>query len=155
MVTLKLLLKTIVSFYIMLSLISCENMEKKTDFTYQDTALSANFVAQPNINRIATAAKIQGVWYSSKSGNKYKWEFNGNKLSKNLIYSFGEAGEPQSYQIDFLNGFDGKSDEFGNYICLFYDHSKKGISYQILKITEQEIVLQSKFKEKIVLKSRF
>ncbi|MFK7949534.1 MAG: hypothetical protein AB8G11_18220 [Saprospiraceae bacterium] len=152
MITLKFLQRIFLSLCIALTYVSCETLEEEPNLSYENKISNASFVAQRNINTIATAKRIQGVWNSSKSGDKYKWNFDGNVLSKNIVYSFGEIGTSQSYQVKYLNGFAGESDMFGDFIYLTRENSDKGISYQILKATKQEIILQSKYDDRIILK---
>lgn len=152
MISNKIVLRIFVGLFV-ISMMSCESLDDESVVSYNkgDSTSRASFIAHKNSNKIITASRINGVWNSSKGGDKYKWVFSGNKLLKSTIYSFGETGVAQSYDLKFLNGFDGTSDEFGNFIYLKKVDSAKGICYEILKATEHNIVLKSKFGDRIIL----
>ena len=84
MKTLKLLPKIFVFICIVFAYMSCEVLEEESSFTTNNIS-NATFVAQKNINKTETKKRIQGIWNSSKSGDKYKWSFNDNTLSKSTI----------------------------------------------------------------------
>ena len=145
-----LLFKFVLSAFIILFITNCE-IQEETTIQAEDYAKSVKLVSDKISAKAKTSDRLQGSWTSNQVGNKYKWTIEGDKLYKNIIFSFGEASEPQEYKITYLNGFDGKIDEAGNYISIQHVKSEKGIIYRIVKITNQYITLSSKFNEKIVL----
>lgn len=149
--TIKLNLSIIAYLCVTGLLISCETTTNDTNISYVETS-NASFVVQKTTNTVETKTRIQGTWKSSKGGDKYKWVFNDNSLAKSTIYSFGEIGEPQMYNLKYLNGFNGQNDAFGDYVYLLHEGSDKGVCYLIRNANANQVILESKFGDKIILK---
>lgn len=144
-----LLIKLLLFAFTLLSFTNCKT-EYPSDEVFQNKA-QASLISSSNQSKEKTADLIQGVWTSNQGGSKYKWVFEGDKLLKNNIYSFGEVGKPIDYKMQFLDGFNGELDDAGKFIFIQLDNENNGITYQILKVTEKNIVLGTKFNETIVL----
>lgn len=111
----------------------------------------SNSINKSNFFKENTNKLIQGSWTSNQGGGKYKWVFKDNKLFKSNIYSFGEIDKPSVYKLYFLSDFDGDINEKGRFIFIQFDDEKNGITYEILKITDKNIILSSKFNQTITL----
>lgn len=145
----KLLFKLSLFVFTLISFISCE-IEHPSEEVFLNK-VQASLISESNQYKEKTATLIQGSWSSNQGGSKYKWVFEGEKLHKNNIYSFGEVGKPIEYKLQYLNGFNGEPDDSGKFIFIQFDNENNGLTYQILKITEQKIVLGTKFNETIIL----
>lgn len=135
--------------FMLFSFTNCK-IEKPSEEVFQNK-VRASLISESNQFKEKTASLIQGVWTSNQGGSKYKWVFEGEKLLKNNIYSFGEVGKPIDYKLQFLNGYNGELDDAGKFIFIQLDNESNGITYQILKVTEKNLVLGTKFNETIVL----
>lgn len=130
---------------ILIIFINCESQSSKV---FENRT---SVICESNEFREKTSTIIQGIWTSNQSGSKYKWIFEEDKLFKSNIYSFGEIGKPIEYDLYFLDDFNGDINENGKFIFIKFDSENNGVTYKIVKVTERNIILCSKFNETIVL----
>jgi hypothetical protein len=147
------LIRASITILIIGLIISCTETEASHQEVYSAISSAATTVSYTPEVKIKTSKKIQGNWKTFSSGTKVKWSIVGNKLYKNTIYSFGEIGEPQVFDIDFKNDCDGVSDEYGEMMTLTLKNNKekRSVCYSITKKSEESIHLKSAYGQTLVL----
>jgi hypothetical protein len=145
-----------VLLFLVSTLISCEESENYYESADLNQSLktTASFVSRSQPDVVNTSQILNGTWESIDSGSKSKWIFNDGELLKNNIYSFGEAGEPQKYEVEIQKTCEGKESTTGKYILMKLQGSdeKRKMCYKIISYSENKVRLESKHGHSIILK---
>jgi len=143
-------MRTFIFSILILSIISCNSSENSNNNPISTAATTVSYTYTPEV-KIKTSEKIEGTWETFSSGTKTKWKFQGEKLYKSTIYSFGEVGEPQVLEVYFKDKCQGKSDIYGKSFTLSTNETdeKRQICYTITNISEEQFILNSEHGQKI------